>query len=161
MEGYLHPGLMVGTCSESHENLGKLKSPKTHMLFFLILTFSRDLFSSSRLCVSLFVTWHQNSEWIWSGNITITNHRRLHVTVRKSHTTIMRHKEDKLSKATSSLFLNKMIAKLEWTYEGRSLFIATATVIPTLCTKFPWILTQVILQSFIYPWIPVLSKLVY
>ena len=40
MEGYLYPGLMVGTCSESHENLGKLKSPKTHILPFLILTFS-------------------------------------------------------------------------------------------------------------------------
>ena len=34
---------------------------------------------------------------------------------RKSHTTTMRHQEDKLSKATSSLFPIKMIAKLEWT----------------------------------------------
>ena len=30
-------------------------------------------------------------------------------------TTIMRHKEDKQSKATSSLFPIEMIAKLEWT----------------------------------------------
>ena len=34
---------------------------------------------------------------------------------RKSHTTIMRHQEDKLSKATNSLIPIKMIAKLEWT----------------------------------------------
>ena len=33
----------------------------------------------------------------------------------KSHTTITRHQEDKQSKATSSLFPIKMIAKLEWT----------------------------------------------
>ena len=33
---------------------------------------------------------------------------------RKSHTTIMRHQEDKLSKATSPLIPIKMIAKLEW-----------------------------------------------
>ena len=36
-------------------------------------------------------------------------------TVRKSHTTITRHQEDKLSKATSSVFPIKMIAKLEGT----------------------------------------------
>ena len=35
--------------------------------------------------------------------------------MRKSHTTITRHQEDKQSKATSSLFPIKMIAKLEWT----------------------------------------------
>ena len=34
---------------------------------------------------------------------------------RKSHTTITRHQEDKLSKATSFLFPINMIAKLEWT----------------------------------------------
>ena len=36
-------------------------------------------------------------------------------TMRKSRSTIMRHLEDKLSKATSSLFPIKMIAILEWT----------------------------------------------
>ena len=36
-------------------------------------------------------------------------------TARKSCSTIMRHQEDKLSKATSSLFPIKMIAILEWT----------------------------------------------
>ena len=35
--------------------------------------------------------------------------------VRKSHTTITRHQEDKQSEATSSLFPIKMIAKLELT----------------------------------------------
>ena len=34
--------------------------------------------------------------------------------MRKSHTTIMRHQEDKQSRATGSLFLIEMIAKLEW-----------------------------------------------
>ena len=36
-------------------------------------------------------------------------------TARKSHATITRHHEDKLSKATSSLFPIKMIAELEGT----------------------------------------------
>ena len=34
---------------------------------------------------------------------------------RKSHRTLMRHQEEKQSKATSSLFPIEMIAKLEWT----------------------------------------------
>ena len=33
----------------------------------------------------------------------------------KSHKTIMKHQEDKQSKATSSLFPIEVIAKLEWT----------------------------------------------
>ena len=61
---------------------------------------------------------HKNSKWVWSGNTTITNRRQPHGTVRKSRSTIMRHQEDKLSKAISSLFLIKMIAILEWTYKG-------------------------------------------
>ena len=36
-------------------------------------------------------------------------------TTRKSHSTITRHQEDKLSKATSSPFPIRMIAILEWT----------------------------------------------
>ena len=55
----------------------------------------------------------KNSKWVWSGNTTITKCRQTHGTARKSHTTITRHQEDKLSKATSSLFPIKMIAKLE------------------------------------------------
>ena len=38
-----------------------------------------------------------------------------HGTARKSRSSITRHQEDKLSKAISSLFPMKMIAKLEWT----------------------------------------------
>ena len=38
-----------------------------------------------------------------------------HGIARKSVTTITRHQENKISKATSSLFPIKMIAKLEWT----------------------------------------------
>ena len=57
----------------------------------------------------------ENSMWIWSGNTTITNRRQPHGTVRKNRSTITRHQEDKLSKATSSLFPIKMIAILEWT----------------------------------------------
>ena len=36
-------------------------------------------------------------------------------TARKSFTTITRQQEDKLSKASNSVFPMKMIAKLEWT----------------------------------------------
>ena len=57
----------------------------------------------------------QNSKWVWSGNTTITNRRQPPGTARKSSSTITRHQEDKLSKATSSLFPIKMIAILEWT----------------------------------------------
>ena len=57
----------------------------------------------------------KNSKWVWSGNTTITNCRLPRGTARKSRTTIMRHQEDKLSKAISSLFPVKMIAILEWT----------------------------------------------
>ena len=39
-------------------------------------------------------------------------------TARKSRSTITRHQEDKLSKATSSLFPIKMISILEWTYSN-------------------------------------------
>ena len=37
---------------------------------------------------------------------------------KKSDTTIAKHQEDKLSKATSSLFPIKMIAEQEWTYSN-------------------------------------------
>ena len=47
-------------------------------------------------------------------NITTTNCKQAHDTMRKSHTTITRHLEEKLSKATNPLFPIKMIAKLEW-----------------------------------------------
>ena len=57
----------------------------------------------------------KNSKWVWSEYTTITNCRQPHGTARKSRSTITRHQEDKLSKATSSLFPTKMIAILEWT----------------------------------------------
>ena len=63
----------------------------------------------------LFRQYTINRKWVWSGNTTITNRRQPHGTVRKSHSTIMRHQEDKPSKATSSLFPIKMILVLEWT----------------------------------------------
>ena len=46
----------------------------------------------------------KNSKWVWSGNTTITNRRQPRGTARKSLSTITRHQEDKLSKATSSLY---------------------------------------------------------
>ena len=46
---------------------------------------------------------------------TITNRRQPCGTARKSRSTITRHQEDKLSKATSSLFPIKMIAMLKLT----------------------------------------------
>ena len=51
----------------------------------------------------------QNSKLVWWGNTTITNCRQSRGIVRKSHTTIARHQEDKQSKATSSLFPIEMI----------------------------------------------------
>ena len=61
------------------------------------------------------LTDNKNSKWVWSGNTTITNRRQPRGTARKSCSTITRHQEDKLSKATSPLFPIKMIAILEWT----------------------------------------------
>ena len=57
----------------------------------------------------------KHSKWVWSGNTTITNRRQSRGIARKSHSTITRHQEDKLSKVTSSFFPIKMIAILEWT----------------------------------------------
>ena len=61
------------------------------------------------------VTETKNSKWVWSGNTTITNRRQPCGTARKSRSTITRHHEDNLSKATSSLFPIKMIAILKRT----------------------------------------------
>ena len=57
----------------------------------------------------------KNSKWVKSGNTTITNCRQPCGNAMKSRSTITRHQEDKLSKATSSLFPIKMIAMLERT----------------------------------------------
>ena len=45
----------------------------------------------------------------------MANCRQIRGITRKNHTTITRHQEGKQSKAISSLFPIKMIAKLEWT----------------------------------------------
>ena len=77
-----------------------------------------------RSCVWLCTHFHaietfcqrlKNSKSVWSGNTTIINRRQPRGTVRKSRSTITRHQEDKLSKATSSFFPIKMIAIIEWT----------------------------------------------
>ena len=64
-----------------------------------------------------FTKLHKNDPWVAPfqscSKISIPC-RQTGVTMRKSHTTITRHQEDKQSKATSSLFPIKMIAKLEW-----------------------------------------------
>ena len=49
----------------------------------------------------------KNSKWVWSGNIIITNHRQPCGTARKSRSSITRHQDHKLSKATSSLLPTK------------------------------------------------------
>ena len=76
----------------------------------------------SQMCMIVIgnaITWsyslYKNSKWVWSENTTITNCRQTCGFVRKSHTTITRHQEDKQSKAASSRFPIEMIAKLEWT----------------------------------------------
>ena len=43
----------------------------------------------------------KHSKCVWSGNTTITNRRQTPGSVRKSHTTITRHQEEKITKATS------------------------------------------------------------
>ena len=50
------------------------------------------------------------------------NHK-LHGTARKSHTTILRHQEDRLNKAISSPYPIKMIAKLKWTQSNVQQYI--------------------------------------
>ena len=44
----------------------------------------------------------KNDKWVWSEYTTITNCRQTRVTARKSHTTVTRHQENNLSKATIS-----------------------------------------------------------
>ena len=87
--------------------------PPWHSLAVLSARWSRCLPKYQPLILS--TNYTKNSKWVRSGNTTITNCRQTHGTARKRHTTITRHQEDRLSKATSSLFPIKMIAKLEWT----------------------------------------------
>ena len=73
-------------------------------------------FNAGKHCSCL--TWI--IKWIWSGNTTITQRRPSHGTMRKSHRTftVTRHPKDNKSKASNSLFLVKMITKLERTYSN-------------------------------------------
>ena len=57
------------------------------------------------------------SRWVWSGYTIITNCRPTNSTVKKGHRTFTatRHLQDNKNKATSSLLLLRMIAKLKRT----------------------------------------------
>ena len=74
----------------------------------IFVTFDFDPYEMNRL---YFVF---KSKRAWSGNTAITNCRPTHGTVRKSYRTftVTRLPKDNNSKATSSLFLVKMIAKI-------------------------------------------------
>ena len=65
--------------------------------------------------IFLSTSFSLGSNFYLKSDTTITNCRRICGTATKSHTTITRHQEDNLSKATSSLLPIKTIAKLEWT----------------------------------------------
>ena len=51
-------------------------------------------------------------KWVWSGNTTITNRRQPHGTARKSHSTITRHQEDKLSKTLYAYHIGFLTSSL-------------------------------------------------
>ena len=97
-----------------------LDTNKTHIQVYRSVRIMRVIafeWQSSWLLhrIYLQVVSTKNSKWVWYGNTTITNCRQPRGTARKSRSTITRHQKDKLSKATSSVFLIKMIAILEWT----------------------------------------------
>ena len=115
--------ILVGVlCSFGRNDLGVFQWTGRFVMFRWIVMF---LFLFSFDClVSYYSTnsswqWRKvnpkNSKWVWSGNTTITNRRQPGGTTKKSRSTITTHQEDKLSKATSSLFPIKMITILEWT----------------------------------------------
>ena len=91
---------------------GAVNSPN-HSLFLGKLT--KRLTSTS--CTYFRFNLATRSKSVWSGNTTITHCRPTHGTERKSHRTfaLIRHPKHYKSKATSSLFLTKMIAKLDKT----------------------------------------------
>ena len=73
--------------------------------------------SDKWLCHIWLVSWVKNSEYDQEipQSQTADKLQKTRGIVRKSHTTITRHLEDKKSKSTNSLFPLHMIAKLEWT----------------------------------------------
>ena len=82
-------------------------------VWYLILSHNYKWYNVWTIC--FLAIWYRNSKWVRSGNTTITNRRQTHDTSKNSHTVSKRNQEDKLHKATSSLFPFKMIAKLKWT----------------------------------------------
>ena len=78
-----------------------------------------QVFSRRGRCIS---SWRYFQTYCRMGNIkeeSSNTYVSVHGnTAGKSRSTITRHQEDKLSKATSSLFPIKMIAILEWTYSN-------------------------------------------
>ena len=67
-----------------------------------------------KICEVEIIMIREKSKWVWSGNTTITHCIPTHGTASKSHKTfiVTIHPQDNNSKATSFLFLFKMIAKL-------------------------------------------------
>ena len=89
-------------------------------IVYCILLYLTDNFvtSCSYVCCSCHARYpsiQKASENDQEIPVTVTHCRPTHGTIRKSHITNTRHQEDKKSKATSSLFLIKMIAELERT----------------------------------------------
>ena len=106
---------------------------------------------------NLFINLHKkimngmtkNSKWVWLGNTTIKNCRQPRSIAMKSHTTITRHQEDKQSRAISSLFPIKMIAKLVWTQSNvRGLTNCRAIKEETIAINPDWVYNQTYIQPF-------------
>ena len=64
MDENLHPGLMVGICSESNDNLGKMKSPQSLTVnpeIFARILFSRNFAYAKFRENKTLAKWHNNS----------------------------------------------------------------------------------------------------
>ena len=88
-----------------------------HMLCIISLRFECNSFSFKHISLKVVSEYDQEIP-------QITNRRQ----PRDSRSTITRHQEDKLSKATNSLFPIKMIAILEWTYSNVQQIIKHRTI---------------------------------
>ena len=78
----------------------------------LEFTLHGETYENVRCDVNDRIKFTKKSKCVWSGYTTITNCRQPRGTARKSCSTVTRHQEDKLSKATSSLFPIKSFACL-------------------------------------------------
>ena len=74
-----------------------MRAPLTYNKVYL--EFQRNLILNG-----CFAQMAKYSKQVYSGNTTITNRRQPRGTARKSRSTITRHQDEQLSKATSSLF---------------------------------------------------------